>query len=1059
MSVPTIMTEVAYDESTPVMRTRVKALVKEAKNACHRPLFEDISLGLAQSSNEDKRLISMQSSSKRSKLTKSRKWEAVSSTFCGPCFFPQKTSDLPYIILYPLQILEDATMLLPFTMPQEHGIISKCAAIYLLGFLNPNSTGCEFAALRSTASDTTESFFDMELEERLENTSRFFHANEFGQINVCTDVNRERAFQTFLKKGLAPFLRGRAAHPNNTDLLHLLAMAISPQVTAHAIDNIVAPFEEKQIPAWMQTRRLMGCLHAHSFPLHYAHRFLLVEIVANQVVLPNTDSPQMLAGAVPHLLAAMHTFATHTARNVADAHTAHIGLVRIATQIGQEWIVREVFYILLAHTLDDRNRCKCPLFCPHAARGSLLRNCISIFNISRHHANDAFTGQAFMALNASIEEHMEPWMTESSDEPQGACLLSALLHAAEALFVFMEGDSKIEKIGLLEMCIQLLHHPDIKIRNSASSLLSVALLYIPSSDTNRLMPTLLESIKVALDCQFKDYSVTTVDKSLFAVIAVSARSSAGLASSLLSYVMKQRCRSWKSDNIELDATIANGVSRMISKMACSNPGIAFRQAESIRSLLQGEASETAKQQLVAALLATRQAYTFGRDDKATHDVIDAYVRGSKFHWMDFLMARHALVTGNFSVAKTIYDGLLSRVSGESCFLWISSLSKVAEAESYLLDKGGKGIPLASTLIQSAISYLELLNSQGDGNLDFQIAFLRLRLDFLDVSAATRLICRETRLSGTVPKDATRVGLHLVNTLKSWGALATRFQSLYRRHGLVMCPQSRTAIRTLQSICRQCASAGFHILSEAIAQKNKLNANVTGPKGDRMHPTIRLIQKVNVSVFSDIDKSVEPAVRVTVLIELLEGVHRSPIPFPRSFTFPKSFPKATLRVSLDPSQKFLTLGQEELNIEGLPMIVDSTAIYPGTHLAVVASGSVPSMLTRVSPNLSQLLLWVRIRFVSSLHDGYVVDDDDDTLTADPSNVKLIQDSGPIEIHHLSTSNHFVVLFELPQINSVGLYTVDCRLGCRDTGFREWELPHDRPGSAILLRVTRRLDPTH
>lgn len=898
----------------------------------------------------------------------------------------------------------------------------------------------------------------MELEERLENTSRFFQANEFGQVNVCTDVNRERSFQTFLQKGLASFLRGRAAHPNQTDLLHVIAMAISPQLTADAIENIVAPFEEKQIPAWIQTRRLMGCLCAHSFPLHYAHRFLLVSIVSNQVVMPNTDSPQMLAGAVPHLLAAIHTFATHTARNVADAHAAHVGLVRIATQTGQEWIVREVFYILLAQTLEDRNRCKCPSFCPHAARGALLRQCISVFNISRHHANEVFTAQAFMALNASIEEHMEPWMKESKDEPQVACLLSSLLHAAEALFIFFEGDSSIAIVGLLEMCIQLLHHPDIKVRDSASSLLSVAFAYMPSKDTGKLMPPLLQSIKLALDCQFKDKPATNVDKSLFPVIAVSARSSPAFASNLLTYLLEERSRSWKSESDKVDDAIANGVTCIVTKISCSNPVIAFRQAESIRSLLQRETSETAKGQLVASLLATRQAYPFGRDDVLTAEAIDAYLRESRHHWMNFLLARHALVTGNFAIAKSVYDGLLSRTSGESSFLWISSLSKVAEAESLLLQTGAKGISQASTLIQTAISYLELLNSQEE-NMVFQIAFLRLRLDFLDVSAATRAIYRETRLSGIVPKDTTRVGLHLVNILKSWAALATRYQSLYRRHGLLMCPQSRTAIRTLQSICRQIASAGFQVLNEAIANRSKLNVNLSGPKGDQMHPTIRLIQKVNASVVSSIDKSVEPAVRVTVLMELLEGVHRSPIPFPRSFTMPKKVPKANLRVSLDPSQKLLTLGQDELSIDGLPKIVDSIAIYPGTNLAVVASGSFPSMFSGSSTNLSQLLLWTRITFLSSLHDGYAVDaDDDDTQRIDPREVGLIQDAGPIEIHHFATSSNFVVPFELPQINYVGLYRVDCRLGCRDTGCGEWELPQYPSISTIVLRVTRRLDPT-
>ncbi len=82
-SVPKTMPETAYDETTPMMRRRVIALVKEAKDACHRPLFEDIALGLAQTSPRTPSIPS----SKRSKLIKSRKWEIVSSIFRGPYIY------------------------------------------------------------------------------------------------------------------------------------------------------------------------------------------------------------------------------------------------------------------------------------------------------------------------------------------------------------------------------------------------------------------------------------------------------------------------------------------------------------------------------------------------------------------------------------------------------------------------------------------------------------------------------------------------------------------------------------------------------------------------------------------------------------------------------------------------------------------------------------------------------------------------------------------------------------------------------------------------------------
>lgn len=66
--------EVPYDATTPAMRKRVKSLIIEAKEACRRPLFEEIANGLTLATPfED-----LSSVSKRVKLTKSPNWEGVS---------------------------------------------------------------------------------------------------------------------------------------------------------------------------------------------------------------------------------------------------------------------------------------------------------------------------------------------------------------------------------------------------------------------------------------------------------------------------------------------------------------------------------------------------------------------------------------------------------------------------------------------------------------------------------------------------------------------------------------------------------------------------------------------------------------------------------------------------------------------------------------------------------------------------------------------------------------------------------------------------------------------
>ena len=942
----------------------------------------------------------------------------------------------------------EAAELIPFTTPSEFGIILRCAAIYLLGFLNPNSTGCEFATLRSSASATLEDCFDMELEERLENTSRFFQAYEFGQVNVCSDEYRERAFKSFLLNGLRPLLSRQAAHPHQTDLLHLFALTISPQLNVDAIDNIVAPFEDSKVPAWLKTKRLMRGLHAQSFALDYMGRLVIIELVAKTLVIPPTDSPPMLAGAVPHLLAALLTFAAHSARSAADAHSAHTGMVRIATQIRQEWIVREVFYMILAQTLEDRNRCKCPSFCSSKARAQLLGDCILLFNDSRHNANQIFIERAFVALHASIEEEIEPWKTGHDNEPQGACLLSSLLHASESLFYFVERESKIEIDGFLEISIQLLHHPHLKVRNSASSLLGIAFGYLPTADIEKFMPSVKESLMVALDPKVKHFSDPTAERSCLDVVSVSARISSAFASDLLSHLLTERIHNRTCEEADFDIFIAECVSRCIASIACANPLIAMRNAQRLQDLFHYESSKVAKGHLLAALLSTRQALPIGGELSAKNDIVEEYLSNRNIDWSSMKLARHALVTGNFSVAKLMFDQILLQNLSERSFLWISALSKVADAESHLIHNGAKGITMASNLIEIAVSYLESLHSLGDDAVGFQILFLRLRLDFLDISASMRLLCREIRLSGSFPKETTRGGLHINNIFKLWIALAGRYMSLYRQFGLVMCRQSRSAIRTMYAICRQIGSARFLIRGD-IGNRANVDRHADAPKGDCMHPTIRFLEKVSNKILSKIDKYVEPPVRVTVLVEVLEGVLKFPTPFPRCFIHPKNVPMATLRVSLDPAQNLLPMGQEEVNIDGLPTIVDSNTIYPGTNLNLVASGSVPVKLFNRRNRFLQLLLSTRIRFVSSLQDLLVSE------AEKPEIAIKIQHSGPLEIQQLSVSSSFVVPFELPKIKSEGVYLVDCFLGCREVGGGTWELRHDHSNGAILIRVTRRL----
>eukprot|EP00547_Thalassionema_nitzschioides_P007114 CAMPEP_0194209864 /NCGR_PEP_ID=MMETSP0156-20130528/7844_1 /TAXON_ID=33649 /ORGANISM="Thalassionema nitzschioides, Strain L26-B" /LENGTH=1024 /DNA_ID=CAMNT_0038937113 /DNA_START=316 /DNA_END=3390 /DNA_ORIENTATION=- len=1016
-------------EVTSHSRDSVIELLREAKLACNRSLFEEIAISNdTPDEHSSKRMKDL-----TTKMSLRRSWTTI---------------------------LANAASLTPFMTNNEHDLISKYAAIYLLGYLNPHSTGCNFFMLRSTTlqNGLLDAFIDLDLEERLEDTSHSFDANEIGQANVCTDLPRETALKAFLQFGLAALWRERDA-ANNTDVLHLVAMAIAPQLDTSIIGNIVASWEESQVSAWIKASRLMGCLFAHSFQVRYGLRTLMIKLVLENLLLPITNSPnQMLAGAVPHLLASLHTFSNHAARNARDAHVAHQAMVRIATQTGQEFIVREVFYHILSQTIEDKNNCSCinseKSFCPHAARGGLLRHCILSFNGSRHHADKTFMEQAIAALSASLEELLLLWQGESEEIPlnNSACLLSSLLCASESFFYFLlDHDSAMQ---FLEMIIQLLHHSERRVRIAASSLLALAFSYHIAED--KFMTILFESLKAAIELKISQGD--TKIQEFNSIVSVAARKSACFASSFLSFVIESRQtkENWSSADKNNDNQIALFASRLIASSALPNGRVAMAKVKAIITLFEAESEKgniLAARHLLTALLSTRYAYIIHHADNEVQNLALRFVSNDSDPWGAYQLARHAMCTGNFSVAKEIYANILQHTSTEKSFLWIGLLLKIAEAETSLNEDGAKGIPHATTCLQAALSYTESIPSQSSYSMMFQIEFLRLRLDFLDLSAVTRLVCQETRLFSTVPKDSNRVGLHLINNIKCWGALASRFFSLYRRHGLFLCTQSRTTLRTMHSICRRIGGISIKLLGEPSFTKTKDYADIDKPKGDEMHPMLRLQKEIENLDLLTKDKFVEPAVSATVLSELMEGLHRAPIPFPKGFIHPVKIPSTKLRISIDPSLKHNAMPQDEIKSLGVSAN-DSIIVYPGADIIIYAAGSVPdSVMKRAHSTFSRLLLWIKIKCISAPHKKNYEGEGTGQITKDQQE---ISDNCLYRLHKLeipaSQSNKFTAHMELPTIKSVGIYKIDFKLGCRDIACGEWELPVLDTSNTIVVQVT-------
>ena len=1030
--------------TTQPLRENVKKLLSELREACRRPLFEEIV------ERQSKRI-------KHSHLQRS----------------PRRSWDM---------LLAEAATLLPFMSIQEYGVISRVAAVLFVGFLIPTSTGNDFfvrtAGLHSSdphqSTSSLDQFIDMPLEERLENSAQFYAAGEFGEMDCCMDTHREMAFCTFLSS-INVLLAGRPAHPMETDLLHLLAMAISPQ--PHK--NLIGAWIGRDVPS--RTKRLMACIHAHSFHVNYSHRLTLVKMVAEELVLPEFEERppyNNLDEAVFHLRAALHSFAIG-AQSKIDSHWARCALVNIAVHC-DEMTVNEEWDALMNLVMCDYSECNCKKppaaipesFCVYSARGRLIETFLCRYNKARHYADAAFSGRALCSLGSVIQSQITT-MVDRSPRHVSSCLLASLLLAARSLFYFLpedvttkedvlrvEDDNLSKKRHEMLLCnsIQLLHYPDFHVAKAASSLLALAFAYNPKELSLGHCHAVKESIQMTLDTRFENDDTDCAHhfRSTENVIITLSRLSPTFASDMLEHLLER----WENKGVvdKQGTTPSAAVFRLLAAIATARPFAALKHRESIISLVKTTLNADCRSHLLVVILAFRQAHLFAQDcGEDTRVATDQLVSDISDSWIKYKIARHAMVTGNSSVAKRLFQSIFSSTSSEASYLWMSALAKVAGAEEELSSKGSRGILSATPLLHSGLSYLISLaamsrnTTSASHNFGFQIEYLQLRIDFLDCCASLRRLCREIRLSGTVPKGTVRTGLHLKNTLKLFHSLAARYRSLYRRYGLFLCQQSRTALRTCHAMCRWLGEAGRKAFPEALSTKSEKGSDTVWPHGDELHPLTLLLNKLNVIVVDPIDSSLEPQLRGAAIGEVLDAVLMAPFAIPRGFTSLKTMPKASLCLSVDAStveSDGPNLAEDATNdAQDEEFAVD---IYPGMTCTIIASGEIdPSVIRMADVSFSHALLWHELRFVAPLEDE-VLSEARAAGNSDQSSLRM-GDTNPTASPLLPRGKFFVPI-QCRSPSEEGIYAVDVKLGCRDVRCSEWEMPIDNHFRPIMLRVS-------
>ena len=753
---------------------------------------------------------------------KSRRWDAVRFVryfcwcisnqiiFCFSFFFCTGSSKILFHFF--LQILAEASGLLPSMPGHEHGQASRLAGILLLGFFLPQSTGNLFFSSQNLSTrphsvssryrqqkgqyqspgtqtaenvndyqNITERYILSSLEERLE-SSVHRYGNEFGELDdLIVHEHLESAFRSFLKTGLRPFLLCRPAHTTEVDLIHILAMAIHPRPSEQCIRKTTSRLDDQKSDIWEMTTRLMSSLVPHSFNINYRHRVELVKIVLDCLVLPECQqeagicqNAPLFEGAVPHLRASLYAFGM-ASTSLRDSHLAQRAMVALAIQSGMDHVVKEEWSRLLHRLVDDRTNynhesgtnfgtVNDETFCPHTSRGILLRDFLIKCNEARRFADEDFLQYALASLTDAIEMQVDCWSKEEDEgdeEPssqsvkndankevasstnQPPLVLASLLNAAKNLFHFLlplkssvpvdkeseQEDEEIEESDdshyrdmLISCGIQLIHHWDSAVVKEACSLLVLAFSYTEDMFED-YVGAVFDSVVIAIDVAIKrneDQSSSVV--SIEGLVSAFSQRSLTFAVNLSKLLLKEK-------SAYVNPLVAF---RLIAAISNARPAVAQEHRAVLIKYLNETKNQDIKKHILASILSCRKTHYFANDEDSLTNLRPLISSSSMGNWDCYLISRHAMTTGNFEVAKELYDELVNLASSEANFIWLSALKMVADGEGKLCRDGAHALLDSTSKLRMAIGAFRSLQTLNRASTLFQTRLLELRVGFLDL---------------------------------------------------------------------------------------------------------------------------------------------------------------------------------------------------------------------------------------------------------------------------------------------------------------------------------------
>ena len=282
-----------------------------------------------------------------------------------------------------------------------------------------------------------------------------------------------------------------------------------------------------------------------------------------------------------------------------------------------------------------------------------------------------------------------------------------------------------------------------------------------------------------------------------------------------------------------------------------------------------------------------------------------------------------------------------------------------------------------------------------------------------------------RLIGTEPNKFTRPNLHLKNIVTSFHRLSGDYMRLYTQHGLFICQQSRSVLRTLHVLCSFVAKAASRIFLDTIVV-NDYRSHIIFSLGDNSQPMTALLKQLDSFALEKVNIFVNAKVRAVALLQIMDGILKTPVPTPRALTCPKAIPCASLRLVCDPDTH-----KSEHNL---------LEVRPGTPVVYLASGRIPpSLISSSQIPFNIIILWYTL---------YPKDASAKASVSYPNSQK--NEGGPIA-GSMSSSGTFFISIETRAFLNEGCYGLKFRLGCRDIRGGEWELPLNKNPGCFTVKV--------